>query len=865
MFCNVNSVHNLVSPSRRSFGGHSDSTGSLFLGDAERVFVKERLNFTEDLFESVCYKYHSSCENWGVLTSIFLPNEAVRRFHYLENWCLVIVGDLQSPSEYRLISSRMRGDQFVYLSPEEQTKFLQKFSNILPWNSFGRKNIAYLYAIGRGAKRIWDFDDDNYLKFWINGAAGDQNMFLDSHLLNYDSNDNIAVSIIQCNGSKTFFNPYLYLGATIPNAWPRGYPISEVKSKLNFDCLPQSGTLKSSEIGILQSVADHQPDVDAVFRLTVKDTFYFNNSKVENKSKSSKYLVLPNGLYAPTNAQATLYFKHAFPTLYLPVTVTGRVSDIWRSYIGQAILSLYGIHTGYFWRAIVDQNRNEHSFEADFESEIDLYTKTKALVTVLDNWTRHKISQKDTKSKRTIQDAITDLYINLYERQFIEIEDVQNVQIWLQLFNRLCLKKDRAQHTHTYLTPTIQVNWYAGVPIIYDKEAIDTDICSELKPRVFWTSDLHDGCRIDIPTTLAKLGQQTILGGIKGKNTPYPEAFMNANINVYTGSLPKSVRSYITHSTAINEDMIIENVRFFNESSEFDKVDAVFCSFPASMCQLWFPFNKTKSILFLPSHRYNLGRCTVESWNLLNRQLEELANVAEHRKGLSHVIGAVSRYDLEYLNYYTGLSNTVLIPSFSGFYTETYKYKPILEEVLVVSQTMPDYLKTKTIAGQKIVHYRHKYPHYTLNDIASHPALIFIPYSVMSFKFTEFYSLCIPMFVPSAEFFLSNGGIGPDRTSTSYPYCPQDSLLSIKMPKNPRSYHSYNPNAEFADSAEDEMYWLQFSDFYDFPHIIYFNNVSDLEKKLQSTDFTQVHNVMKKENRIRKKTVIKKWCDILGK
>jgi len=45
------------------------------------------------------------------------------------------------------------------------------FVDLLPWQSFGRKNVGYLYAIARGAKVIWDFDDDNFLKFWVDGAA----------------------------------------------------------------------------------------------------------------------------------------------------------------------------------------------------------------------------------------------------------------------------------------------------------------------------------------------------------------------------------------------------------------------------------------------------------------------------------------------------------------------------------------------------------------------------------------------------------------------------------------------------------------------------------------------------------------------
>ncbi len=50
----------------------------------------------------------------------------------------------------------------------------------LPWNSFGRKNIGYLFAIAKGARVIWDFDDDNLLKFWMKGASPDASLEIDS-------------------------------------------------------------------------------------------------------------------------------------------------------------------------------------------------------------------------------------------------------------------------------------------------------------------------------------------------------------------------------------------------------------------------------------------------------------------------------------------------------------------------------------------------------------------------------------------------------------------------------------------------------------------------------------------------------------
>ena len=43
--------------------------------------------------------------------------------------------------------------------------------------------------------------------------------------------------------------------------------------------------------------------------------------------------MIPWGHFAPYNAQATLHFRNGFFGLFLPITVSGRVSDI--SYIAQ--------------------------------------------------------------------------------------------------------------------------------------------------------------------------------------------------------------------------------------------------------------------------------------------------------------------------------------------------------------------------------------------------------------------------------------------------------------------------------------------------------------------------------------------------
>ena len=65
------------------------------------------------------------------------------------------------------------GDNIIFLSEKDQINMNLTFTRQLPWNSFGRKNVGYIYAISQGAKVIFDFDDDNIIKFWMEDASPD--------------------------------------------------------------------------------------------------------------------------------------------------------------------------------------------------------------------------------------------------------------------------------------------------------------------------------------------------------------------------------------------------------------------------------------------------------------------------------------------------------------------------------------------------------------------------------------------------------------------------------------------------------------------------------------------------------------------
>ena len=368
----------------------------------------------------------------------------------------------------------------------------------------------------------------------------------------------------------------------------------------------------------------------------------------------------------------------------------------------------------------------------------------------------------------------------------------------------------------------------------------------------FWTSDLHDGTRSDIPTILATQGHEVILGGHKGSHLPHKHILDFKGISVSKNISPV-IKSYRTHSTNLTEKMVIENFNFFKNDQKIAKTDAFVCQFPASMCELWMPFNK--SIIFVPAHRYNLARCTKAEWDRLDEHLYMLASSPEH------VIAAQSFYDKEYLEHYTGINVTPLY-SYSGYYTAIAPYNPTSKVVPVVCHGYYHFTDKAKNKKYKLVPLKQVYSRYELSDLAHHPAIVYIPYSVMSYKLTEFYALGIPIFMPSMKFFHAHGGLGGDRTSVTKPYC-NNPNLDNEMKPHPSSIHVYSPNSD--NDAESEYYWLQMSDFYYWPHITYFDDLSDLEKKLEQADLDAIHRCMTKELEKKRKFVSEKWCEVSRK
>lgn len=279
-----------------------------------------------------------------IITSIFEPTEAVIAFSQLNNYDLIVIGDKKTPENWYC-------DNTTYLSVDEQLKLDYQLLKVLPYNHYSRKMIGYLLAMQKQTELIIDTDDDNIPK---------QNWDFPPFTNEFDC----------VNENSGFVNIYQLF--TEQKIWPRGLPLSLINTKFNFNDLI---TFKECNVGIWQGLADEDPDVDAIYRLTNDTPCYF---------KERSPIVLAKGTVCPFNTQNTIIVKELFPLLYLPTYVTFRFTDILRGLVAQPIMWLYNYQLG-FTNATVTQKRNPHDYMKDFISEIPMYEHCDTIIEIVSN------------------------------------------------------------------------------------------------------------------------------------------------------------------------------------------------------------------------------------------------------------------------------------------------------------------------------------------------------------------------------------------------------------------------------------------------------------------------------------------------
>jgi len=310
-----------------------------------------------------------------------------------------------------------------------------------------------------------------------------------------------------------------------------------------------------------------------------------------------------------------------------------------------------------------------------------------------------------------------------------------------------------------------------------------------------------------------------------------------------------------------SDEIYSEFYEFYKDQIEMNLVDAFVCFHPSAMCELYMPFNR--SMIIIASTRYELARFEPKQWEKWN---ENLIKISQDPK---NIIAANNLYDAEYIRYFTGI-NVTLLPSFCNYTNSV--YNPKRKEFLLTSihSTNFEFIFNKLLNKSldryyinqiQIVPLRTIYPKYKYSDLTNHPAIIYVPYQVSVMSLFEQYRMNIPLLFPSLDLLTQwhyEYNVVSEKTwdQTISGIIPSGSHINGVLTNVP------DPNNDRDRTAI--RYWLNFSDFYQWPHIIYYESTDDLIKKLNTTDFGMVSKKMKEYNKQFSESLLKKWKEILA-
>ena len=272
-------------------------------------------------------------------TTIYEPSEALKKYANMQDWTLIVAGDLKTPHEsYRKMKN------IVYLDPDEQERLYPRLSDAIGWNCMERRNISVLHAYKLGADVVALVDDDNIpLEGW------GQNLMIGKPT---------KCTIYTPTKYPLVFDP---VSATeYKNIWHRGYPMPWLNGR--HEWTKEDGTVVPS---IQADFWNGDPDIDAMCRCehAPECTFDPNNFPIATTALS------------PFNSQNTFLARSVIRDYFLwPETL--RMQDIWAAYYVEALG-----HKVVYGKASVYQARNAQNLVTDFKNEIMGYLNTHTLVT----------------------------------------------------------------------------------------------------------------------------------------------------------------------------------------------------------------------------------------------------------------------------------------------------------------------------------------------------------------------------------------------------------------------------------------------------------------------------------------------------
>lgn len=338
-------------------------------------------------------------ERWIVVSVSNYPTDSLRNLVKIRGWQVLAIGNSKTPSDWSLKGS-------IFLSLEQQAQLGFRVVDFLPYDSYVRKTVGYLFAIQHGAKKIFDADDRGDV------IDGDLGKHFDVELVGEDARQEVILQYSHDNPNRTVINPYIHFGQR--SVWPRGLPLENVGEIGHEEFYTE---VFGGKQFIQQGISNGLPDVDSVFYFTRKSSLEAFDIRFDEHTPK---VALPQGMMVPVNSFNTIYHSSAFWGLMLPVSVSTMASDVLRGYWGQRLLWEIG---GYVVVYPPTVHRYDRIEGYPFSEEKDLHVNVGRLIKFLVSW---------RSNKHRLFEKVLELSFAMAEEGFWSDKDLKFTAAWLQ-------------------------------------------------------------------------------------------------------------------------------------------------------------------------------------------------------------------------------------------------------------------------------------------------------------------------------------------------------------------------------------------------------------------------------------------------
>lgn len=274
-------------------------------------------------------------------------------------------------------------------------------------------------------------------------------------------------------------------------------------------------------------------------------------------------------------------------------------------------------------------------------------------------------------------------------------------------------------------------------------------------------------------------------------------------------------------------EKIIENKlwdKFSETYPELGEYDGFVCTYPPSFAMLYQNYNKP-IIMHCPIRYEHPFSLKPKEWEYFNEWIRERMD-----SGMLIVV-CNSAFEKKYFESFVG-REAHLIPNLCEY--TGMQYNP----------SEPPFIYSQSNHGIEALQCKKDVGRFEWKDICKHRAMIHFPYQISTMSIYEQYTANIPLFFPSKETILDMPGLLSEVT-----------------------WHKLFGRPEVAGVPGYDMVanWrehIELADYYQWPHIQYFDSTEDLFEKVRP-DISHISNAMKEENVKRKQLVYGSWKNIL--